>query len=306
MQIRGLTVGQSVTTLRVDGEPLNVIVRANPAAVGTVEALRNLTVGSFGETPIPLSSVAQITDREAPAQIVHTAQKPSASVTGRITAKNTGEVNAKIRERVAEVPLPQGVEVVYGGAQEMMAESFNTLFIGIAAGVVIVYIVMVLVMGSLLSPFVIMFTLPLASIGAFAALALTGRALSMSSLFGVLMLVGIVVTNGIVLIDFVNQLRDRGMSVYDSLMEGGRLRLRPVLMTAVTTIIAMIPIALGFTEGAIMAAELATVVIGGLFSSTLLTLVVVPVVYSLFESLRERLTSRPASETIEETAPIEA
>jgi multidrug efflux pump subunit AcrB len=151
-----------------------------------------------------------------------------------------------------------------------------------------------------------MFTLPLASIGALAALALTGRALSMSSLFGVLMLVGIVVTNGIVLIDFVNQLRDRGMSVYDALMEGGRLRLRPVLMTAVTTIIAMIPIALGFTEGAIMAAELATVVIGGLFSSTLLTLVVVPVVYSLFESLRERLTHRPASETMEETLPTEA
>ena len=149
---------------------------------------------------------------------------------------------------------------------------------------------MVLVMGSLLSPFVIMFTLPLASIGALAALAITGRALTMSSLFGVLMLVGIVVTNGIVLIDFVNQLRSRGMSVYDALIEGGRLRLRPVLMTAVTTILAMIPIALGLTEGAIMAAELATVVIGGLFTSTLLTLVVVPVVYSLTESLRHRFT----------------
>jgi len=303
MLIRELTVGQTVTTLHVDGESLDVVMRADPEAVGTIEALSDLTVGSFGDMAIPLSSVATIARRDAPAHITHLGQKPSASVTGTIIAENTGEVNREIRDRVDAVPLPPGVEVSYGGVQEMFAESFNTLIIGIAAGVVIVYIVMVLVMGSLLSPFVIMFTLPLASIGALAALALTGRALSMSSLFGVLMLVGIVVTNGIVLIDFVNQLRNRGMTVHEALTEGGRLRLRPVLMTAVTTILAMIPIALGLTEGAIMAAELATVVIGGLFTSTLLTLVVVPVVYSLIEGLRNRLTRAPAPTPTPEPAP---
>ena len=293
MLIRELTIGQSVSSLKIDGESLDVVMRADPDAVGTLEALGNITVGRFGDISIPLSSIAKIERRDAPAHITHLNTKPSASVTGTITAENTGQVNRDIRERVASIQLPPGVEVTYGGVQQMFADSFNALYVGIAAGVVIVYIVMVLVMGSLLSPFVIMFTLPLASIGALAALAITGRALTMSSLFGVLMLVGIVVTNGIVLIDFVNQLRSRGMSVYDALIEGGRLRLRPVLMTAVTTILAMIPIALGLTEGAIMAAELATVVIGGLFTSTLLTLVVVPVVYSLTESLRHRFTPTP-------------
>ncbi|NQU96771.1 MAG: efflux RND transporter permease subunit, partial [Chloroflexi bacterium] len=303
MLIRELTIGQTVTTLKVDGESLDVVMRADPDAVGTIEALGNITVGSFGDISIPLSSIAKIERRDAPAHITHLNTKPSASVTGTITAEDTGKVNRDIRDRVDSIQLPPGVEVTYGGIQAMFADAFNTLYVGIAASVVIVYIVMVLVMGSLLSPFVIMFTLPLASIGALAALAITGRALSMSSLFGILMLVGIVVTNGIVLIDFVNQLRSRGMSVYDALMEGGRLRLRPVLMTAVTTILAMIPIALGFTEGAIMAAELATVVIGGLFTSTLLTLVVVPVVYSLMESLRHRFAPAPSPTPEPQPAP---
>ena len=160
-------------------------------------------------------------------------------------------------------------------------ESFQSLFIGIGVAIVLVYIVMVLVMGSLRNPFVIMFCLPLASIGALSALAVTQRSLGMPSMFGFLMLVGIVVTNGIVLVDFVNQLRARGQSVNEALLEGGRLRVRPVLMTALTTILALIPMSVGLTDGAIIAAELAVVVIGGLLTSTFLTLLVVPVVYNL-------------------------
>lgn len=136
------------------------------------------------------------------------------------------------------------------------------------------------VMGSLGAPFAIMFSLPLALVGAVGALAVTHRALGLPALFGLLMLVGIVVSNGIVLIDFVQQLRRRGMSPREALLEGGRLRLRPVLMTAAATIVALAPMSLGLTEGAIIAAELATVVIGGLLTSTLMTLVVVPVVYT--------------------------
>ena len=297
MGLRELTVGQTVPSVRLDGQAMDVVMRADKAGIGDVEALGALTIGSFQGIPIPLSAIATIEKRDAPAQISRRSQKPAATITGTIIAENTGEVNADIVERVDAVPLPPGVEIVYGGIQQQFMEAFNDLYFGIIAGVVIVYIVMVLVMGSLLSPFVIMFCLPLASIGALAALAITGRALSMPAMFGVLMLVGIVVTNGIVLIDFVNQLRGRGLSVRDALMEGGRLRLRPVLMTAATTILAMIPMSLGFTEGAVIASELATVVIGGLFTSTLLTLVVVPVVYSLVEGLRRRVTGggQPAS-----------
>jgi multidrug efflux pump subunit AcrB len=145
----------------------------------------------------------------------------------------------------------------------------------------------------LIQPFTILFSLPLAVIGALWALFLTGRVLSISSLIGMLMLIGIVVTNAIVLIDRVQRNRkERGMRTYDALIEAGRTRLRPILMTAIAAMLALVPLALGLTEGAIIAAELATVVIGGLFSSTLLTLLVVPTVYSLLDNLGAWLASR--------------
>ncbi len=134
-----------------------------------------------------------------------------------------------------------------------------------------------------MTPFVIMFSLPLATIGAFPALALTGRPIGVSAMIGFLMLIGIVVTNAIVLLDLVERLRAEGHSVRDALIEGGRTRVRPILMTAFATILALIPLAAGFNQGSIIAAELGTVVIGGLFSSTFLTLLVVPVVYALVD-----------------------
>jgi hydrophobic/amphiphilic exporter-1 (mainly G- bacteria), HAE1 family len=147
---------------------------------------------------------------------------------------------------------------------------------------------MVIAFNSLVTPFVILFSLPLATIGAFPALFLTGRPIGVSALIGFLMLIGIVVTNAIVLLDLVERLRSEGVPMKRALIEGGRTRVRPILMTAFATILALIPLAAGFNEGSIIAAELGTVVIGGLFSSTLLTLLVVPVVYSLVESLKRR------------------
>jgi HAE1 family hydrophobic/amphiphilic exporter-1 len=169
-----------------------------------------------------------------------------------------------------------------------------------AVSVLIVYVVMVLVFGSLIDPFVILFSLPLATIGAFAGLLVTGRPLGISALIGMLMLIGIVVTNAIVLLDLVEQLRHRGWATYAALVEAGRTRVRPILMTALATILALMPLALGFNEGSIIAAELGTVVIGGLLTSTLLTLVVVPVVYSLIESARERVGRRRVPDIEEE------
>ena len=150
-------------------------------------------------------------------------------------------------------------------------------------GVILVYLVMVASLGSLRNPFVIVTTLPFALIGALAALVITGRTLGLPAMMGILLLIGIVVTNAIVLIAFVEQLREKGMGVYDALINGGRVRLRPILMTALTTSFALLPLAAAPSgEGGIIGAELATVVIGGLMSSTALTLLVVPVVYSIF------------------------
>ena len=161
--------------------------------------------------------------------------------------------------------------------------------------VLLVYVMMVLTFNSLITPFIILFTLPLATIGAFPALYLTGRPIGVSALIGFLMLIGIVVTNAIVLLDLVERLRAEGHSTRDALIEGGRTRVRPILMTAIATILALIPLAAGFNQGSIIAAELGTVVIGGLFSATFLTLLVIPAVYSLVDGLKVRLSrQRPA------------
>ena len=157
--------------------------------------------------------------------------------------------------------------------------------------ILLVYVMMVLTFNSLVTPFIILFTLPLATIGAFPALYITGRPIGVSALIGFLMLIGIVVTNAIVLLDLVERLRAEGHSTKDALIEGGRTRVRPILMTAIATILALIPLAAGFNQGSIIAAELGTVVIGGLFSSTFLTLLVIPVVYSLVDALKVRVSA---------------
>jgi HAE1 family hydrophobic/amphiphilic exporter-1 len=161
-----------------------------------------------------------------------------------------------------------------------------------AIAMLLVYVMMVLAFNSLITPFVIMFSLPLAAIGVFPALLVTDRAIGISALIGILMLIGIVVTNAIVLLDLVERLRRQGMSTTEALVEGGKTRVRPILMTAIATILALIPLAAGFNQGSIIAAELGTVVIGGLFSSTFLTLIVVPVVYSLVDGAKTRLGAR--------------
>ena len=163
----------------------------------------------------------------------------------------------------------------------MMRESFSGMFIAIITAIVLAYAVIVVTFRSFLNPVIIMLSMPLAIVGALLGLLVTGHPLGISAMMGLLMLVGIVLTNAIVLIDYVEQLRKKGLGIHDALVEGGRIRLRPILMTALTTMVAMFPLAMGLGEGTIMAAELAVVVIGGLFSSTLLTLLVIPVIYSL-------------------------
>ena len=177
-------------------------------------------------------------------------------------------------ERYLSSPLFEGIA-------EDMTDSFSAMFIAIPIAMVLAYVVLVLTFRSFRNPIIIMVSMPLASIGALLGLLVTGRPLGISGLMGILMLVGIVLTNAVVLIAVVEQMRKGGMSPYQALVDGARTRLRPILMTALTTMIAMLPLAFGLGEGVMMAAEPATVVIGGLLSSTLLTLLVIPVVYAV-------------------------
>jgi len=206
-------------------------------------------------------------------------------------------VNMEVQTMFDGLELPAGVEASLGGAAEQQQESFAGILTAMAIAVALVYLSMVITFGSLLTPFVILLTLPLAAIGAFPALAITGRELGLPSMLGLLMLIGIVVTNAIVMLEFVERLkREDGLNTMEALKQGAETRLRPILMTAIVTILALTPLALGLSDGALLSASLATVVIGGLFSSTLLTLFVIPAVYSLFDGLSAASAVRtPAS-----------
>ena len=235
-----------------------------------------------------LGNVSNVTLLQVPTHISHTDLALSATITGAITEKDVGGVNRVVQQKINALPSQPGVEVKMAGVAEEMASTFSRMGIAIIAAIVIAFLIVAFMMRSIINPLIIMVSLPLASIGALLGLLITGNTIGVSAMMGILMLVGIVLTNAIVLIALVEQLRKGGKSTYDALVQGGQTRLRPILMTALTTIFAMIPLAFGVGSGTLLASELAVVVIGGLFSSTILTLVVIPVIYSLVDGLRHR------------------
>ncbi len=292
-QVNQFFVGQRVTRVQTEDGAVDVFLTLDSSAVNNVEGVGTLVIaGPLGASS--LSEIATVQVQPGPVSISRTDGLRSASITGSITSDDTQAVGIEIQEKIDGLALPPGVEVTSGGVFAQIAEGFQSIFLAMAVGVILVYLVMVASLGSLRNPFVIVTSLPLAIIGALFALLITGRSLGLPAMMGILMLIGIVVTNAIVLISFVEQQRQRrGLSVYDALMEGGRIRLRPILMTAITTSMALVPLATFVEdEGGIIGAQLATVVIGGLASSTVLTLVVVPVVYTLMNESIPNLLRR--------------
>jgi HAE1 family hydrophobic/amphiphilic exporter-1 len=301
--VRAMLVPSTATSITVEDQTSTtpVVVLIEPTAVSSVDDLKAIPVGTA--RTMPLGAIATVEQVAAQGTITRVDQSPAATVSAEITSVDTGKVSADVQKQIdtltANGTIPDTVKVRLAGVTQEQRSAFSGLFVSMGVAVLVVYLAMVLTFNSLVTPFVILFTLPLATIGAFPALLLTNRPLGVSALIGFLMLIGIVVTNAIVLLDLVEHLRARGMSTHDALIEGGRTRVRPILMTAIATILALIPLAAGFNQGSIIAAELGTVVIGGLFSSTFLTLLVVPVVYSLVDGLRTRLSRRG-----EETAAV--
>jgi len=283
--LRNIIIGGPAGRIVTDSEPIQVDMQLKVDDLSSLDALKAIPVGTVRRAP--LGSVADVVQVDAQARVTRVDGLPAATVSGTIRATDQGAVATLVDDKIAELRTAgrlDGVDVSVGGVTAQQAEAFSGLFAAMGVAILLVYIVMVLVFNSLVDPLVIMFSLPLATIGAFPALALTNRPIGISALIGFLMLIGIVVTNAIVLLDLVEQLRHRGMNTYDALIQAGRTRVRPILMTAVATIMALFPLALGLNDGSIIAAELGTVVIGGLLSSTVLTLVVIPVVYSLVDS----------------------
>ena len=242
-----------------------------------------------------LSSIAKIEEVRVPVSITSEKGDRTATVSLTPSGKNLGAISADVTKRLATVKLPLGATASIGGVSASQADSFSQLGLALLAAIAIVFIVMVATFGSIIQPLILLISIPFAATGAFVMLLATDTALGVPALIGMLLLVGIVVTNAIVLIDLINQYRKDGKKTQEAIMDGARQRLRPILMTALATIFALTPMALGITgSGGFISQPLAIVVIGGLFSSTILTLVIVPVLYWLVEGRKERRLAKKA------------
>jgi HAE1 family hydrophobic/amphiphilic exporter-1 len=273
-------------TVSLDGSSYSIYVDGVAKSLSDVAEAINLNIG-FPQS-VTLGSIADVTILEQPSHISHTDTKLSATITGTITDKDVGSINMAVQKEIDALPEHPGVEVVAAGISEMMTDTFSKMFIAIIVAVVIVLLIVILMMRSLINPLIIMVSIPLAFIGSILALLASNYTLGISAMMGLLMLVGIVLTNAIVLVSIVEEHRRKGTAVNDALIEGGKTRIRPILMTALTTILAMIPMAVITNSGTMISTELAIVVIGGMFSSTLLTLFVIPAIYSLVYQRRKK------------------
>ncbi len=268
---------------------------AGPATTAELAALQIPTPAG----PVDLDTLATVEQVDGPSTLTTTKGLRTATVSATPNSNDLGTANTQMAAALADATLPVGATATLGGVTADQTEAFQQLGIALLVAILIVYIVMVATFRSLLQPLLLLVSVPFAATGAIALQVVTGIPLGVPSLIGVLMLIGIVVTNAIVLIDLVNQYRRRGLSVREALVSGASRRLRPILMTALATIFALLPMATGLTgKGGFISQPLALVVIGGLVSSTLLTLVVLPVLYFLVEGGRERRAERRASRAV--------
>jgi len=291
-EIRSAMDGTVATRYKVEGEEIDVRVSYASESYNDMDYLTNMTILTAQGAVVKLSQIATFELAQGPVQIIREDQVRKAEVSADLLNRDLNSVMTDIQARVAQMNLPAGYEISYGGENEEMMESFASLAIALLLAILLVYSVMAVQYESFFNPFVIMFSVPTCIIGVVFGLLVTGRAFSITAFIGVIMLVGIAVSNAIVYVDYLKQLRERGMERNAAIVEAGRVRLRPILMTAFTTILAMLPMAIGLGEGAELIAPLATVVIGGLLASTLITLVLVPVVYSIFDDWGRKISAR--------------
>ncbi|MFJ9853150.1 efflux RND transporter permease subunit [Streptomyces sp. NPDC101150] len=289
--VRG-TTSQSKAILD-DTERDVVIKSAHPA---TTEAqLKNLAV----PTPsgmVKLGTIATVKTVPGPVQMTRIDGARSATISAKPTGDNTGAVSTELQSKINDLKLPDGATATIGGVSQDQTDAFSSLGLAMLAAIAIVFMLLVGTFKSIVQPLILLISIPFAATGAIGLLVATGTPLGVPAMIGMLMLIGIVVTNAIVLIDLINQYRSQGYSVVDAVIEGGRHRLRPILMTALATIMALLPMALSITgDGGFISQPLAVVVIGGLITSTLLTLLLVPTLYAIIELRKERRAKKKAA-----------
>ncbi|MEV7864900.1 efflux RND transporter permease subunit [Streptomyces sp. NPDC088124] len=291
----GMAVGQAVRgtpagTAMLDDSERDVVVTSDKPAT-TIAELKNLPLG-----PVKLGQIATVELVPGPVSMTRIDGARAATITARPVGDNTGAVSTELQSKIDSLKLPEGATVSIGGVSADQSDAFVQLGLAMLAAIAIVFMLLVATFRSLVQPLILLVSVPFAATGAIGLLVVTGTPLGIPAMIGMLMLIGIVVTNAIVLIDLINQYRAQGLGVVEAVVEGGRHRLRPILMTALATIFALVPMALGVTgEGGFIGQPLAVVVIGGLLSSTLLTLLLVPTLYAMVELRKERRAKKKAA-----------
>ena len=283
--IRASFEGQVATLYRTGGDEFDLRVKYRDDDRKILENVEDILVTAPLGSQHRLSDIAEISKGEGPVRLFRENQKRKASVTANFGGRDLGSILADIRRKVANTNLPQGYFVEYGGEIKRMRETFFSMGAAFVLAVLLVYMVMAAQFESLLHPFTVMFTVPLGLIGVIGLFLFTGDTLSMPSLLGVIILAGVVVNNGIVLVDYINRLRARGLSREEAIVQGSKTKLRAMLLTAVVAVVGMLPMAISRGEGAEMRAPIALAVVGGMLVSTFLMLVVIPTLYSIFDDL---------------------
>ena len=278
--------GELATRYTWRDKKIDVLVRSVDTRQSSIEEIRRLIVNPSSDRPVTLDAVATVSVSQGPAEIRRVALQRVAVITANLAYGDLGAATLEAGNIVSRLALPPGITVLVSGQSEEMQKSFESMRFALVLAIFLVYLVMASQFESLIHPFVILFTIPLALVGAVIALFITGTTVNIVAFIGVIMLAGIVVNNAIVLVDLINQLRAQGKERYDAIIEASTARLRPILMTSLTTALGLLPMAAGIGEGSEVRTPMAITVIGGLVMSTMLTLVVIPVVYSLMDRKR--------------------
>ncbi|MFI0874514.1 efflux RND transporter permease subunit [Streptomyces parvus] len=288
--VAGAVRGTPAGSATLDDTERDIVIRSSKPAA-TVAELKALPLG-----PVKLGDIADVKVVPGPVSMTRIDGQRSATVTAKPVGDNTGAVSTDLAAKIDALDLPEGATATIGGVTEDQNEAFMQLGLAMLAAIAIVFMLLVATFRSLVQPLILLVSVPFAATGALALLLITGTPLGVPAMIGMLMLIGIVVTNAIVLIDLINQYRAQGLGIMEAVIEGGRHRFRPIIMTALATIFALLPMALGVTgEGGFISQPLGVVVIGGLISSTLLTLLLVPTLYAMVELRKERRAKKKAA-----------
>lgn len=290
--VKTVVSGRTATRYKMEGDEIDVVIKGDDIYSESISNLNNLPISTPMGTVIPLDQVADVEIARGPVAINRDAQSRVVTVNSQISGRDLGSIVEDIEGKLDDYDMPAGYNYDIGGENEQLQESFSDLGLALILAIVLVYMILASQFESLLHPFTIMFTVPLSIAGGALGLFLTGRTINVTSLIGTIMLAGIVVNNAIVLIDYINTRRSNGEERNEAITNAGPIRLRPILMTTLTTVLGLLPIAIGLGEGSEIQSPMATVVIGGLLLSTLLTLIFIPVMYTIFDDITVKVKRR--------------